>query len=125
MNCLTFLHLYLIVSPDNPSLDILHCLADKPVSLLRCDRLDWSDIEDLLLSRIHLNDLSLDETDRKLMQIIELEEWIRLSSLESWKKTVSRQLFLSEQDFERHFMHLSELRGLHWNAVLGTCLFLN
>ena len=111
--------------PYNPSLDILHSLSEKPISLLRCDKLDWPDIEDLLLSQIHLNDLNLDETDLKLMQIIELGEWTRLSSLESWKNTVSRQLYLNEQDFEKRLTHLTELRGLHWDPGLGTCLFLN
>ena len=109
---------------DNPSLKVLRRLADKPISLLRCSALDWPGIETHLTRQINLHDFNLDETDRKLMQAVELEEWTQINSLESWKKIVARELFLSRPDFEKRLTRLQQLRGLRWDGTLGTCLFL-
>jgi hypothetical protein len=80
-------------------------------------------IESLLSKRAALDDFGLDETDRKLMQNIEVGEWTGMSSLESWEWNASRELYLTPQDLERRLARLKELRGLRWDAARGALLF--
>jgi hypothetical protein len=108
---------------NNPSLEVLNYLAEQPISLLRCAGYDWLHIENLLSKRAALDDFGLDETDRKLMQNIEVGEWTGMSSLESWEWNASRELYLTPQDLERRLARLKELRGLRWDAARGALLF--
>ncbi len=108
---------------DNPSLEVLHYLAEQPVSLLRCAGYNWLEIESLLSKRAVLDDLGLDETDRKLMQCIELGESTHVISIKSWKWSVSSELYLTPQDLERRLGRLKDLRGLRWDTAQGTLLF--
>ena len=68
---------------DNPSLDILMALGERPISLMRCSGYDWKEIESSLSSRIANDAPGVDETDRRLMQRIELGEWAGISSTDA------------------------------------------
>ena len=107
----------------NQSLEVLNYLAEHPISLLRCAGYSWQDIETILMQRATLDDLGLDDTDRRLMMFIEVGEWTHSSSVESWKWNASRELYLTPQDLEQRLEHLQYLRGLRWDTEKGTLLF--
>jgi hypothetical protein len=108
---------------DNPALDVLLALAERPISLMRCAGYDWDHIEHILAERAALNDMGLDATDRRLMQRIELGEWSAQPSTDAWLWHAARELFLSPQDLERRLERLSALRGLRWDTRRGTMVF--
>lgn len=108
---------------DNPSPEVLSALAERPISLLRCAGYDWPDIEAMLSKRAALDNYGMDETDRKLMQNIEVGEWTGMSSLESWEWNASRELYLTPQDLERRLARLKDLRGLRWDPARGALMF--
>ncbi len=108
---------------DNPSLDVLLLLAERPLSLLRCAGYTWEQIEALLAERALRNEQGLDETDRKLMQRIELGEWAGKPACEAWKWSAAQELFLTPQDLERRLQHLDSLRGVRWDERQGTMVF--
>jgi len=108
---------------DNPVLDVLLALAERPISLLRCAGYDWEKIEALLTERASLDEVGLDKTDQRLMQRIELGEWAGYPSAENWKWLAARQLFLTPQDLERRLEKLKALRGLRWDTRQGTMVF--
>ena len=108
---------------DNPALDVLLALAETPISLMRCMGYDWDRIESLLAARASADDLGLDETDRRLMQRIELGEWSGFPSPEAWKWHAARELFLAPQSLEERLARLDALRGIRWNDRQGTMVF--
>jgi hypothetical protein len=108
---------------DNPALDVLLLLAEKPISLRRCAGYDWSQIEQQLSEQVALDDVGLDKTDQRLMQRIELGEWTDEQSAETWQWHTARELFLTPQDLERRLLKLDKLRGLRWDTRLGTMVF--
>ncbi len=108
---------------DNPSLDVLLALAETPISLMRCAGYNWQTIEEHLASRAALDDLGLDEIDRRLMQRIELGEWAGQPSPEAWQWLAARELHLTPQDLERRMNKIAALRGLRWNDRQGTMVF--
>lgn len=108
---------------DGQPLEVLHYLSEQPVSLMRCAGYNWQEIEALLSRRAAQDDSGLDETDRKLMQYVELGEWTRMTSIESWKWNASRELYLTPQDLERRLERLKDLRGMRWDDAKGTVLF--
>jgi hypothetical protein len=108
---------------DNPSLDVLLALAERPISLLRCAGYDWVQIETMLAERAALDDVGLDKTDQRLMQRIELGEWAGESSPETWQWHAARELFLTPRDLERRLEKLEKLRGLRWDIRQGTMVF--
>jgi hypothetical protein len=108
---------------ENQPLEVLHYLAEQPISLMRCAGYDWQEIEALLSRRAAQDESGLDETDCKLMQYIELGEWTHVTSIESWKWNASRELYLTPQDLERRMARLKDLRGMRWDDVKGTVLF--
>jgi hypothetical protein len=108
---------------DNPALDVLLALAERPVSLLRCAGYDWPQIEALLAERAALDPQGLDDTDRKLMQRIELGEWANKNSPEAWKWHAAQELFLTPQDLEKRLERISTLRGVRWDDRQGTLVF--
>jgi hypothetical protein len=107
----------------NPALDVLLALAGQPNSLLRCAGYDWEEIENLLAGRAKIDELGLDETDRKLMQHIEFNQWAGLSTNEAWRWHAARELYLTPQDLERRIVKLHALRGLRWDSRQGTMVF--
>jgi hypothetical protein len=107
----------------NPSLDVLLTLAERPISLLRCAGYDWMQIEAMLAERATLDDIGLDQTDQRLMQRIELGEWIGQNSSETWQWHAARELFLTPHDLERRLEKLEKLRGLRWDIRQGTMVF--
>lgn len=109
--------------PDNPALDVLLALAERPVSLLRCAGYDWPDIEALLQRRTTIDAIGLDRTDHRLMQGIELGEWAHHPSVEAWQWHIARELYLTPQDLERRLDLLKSLRGLRWSDRQGTLVF--
>ncbi|MGA9396858.1 MAG: hypothetical protein WBV22_01250 [Anaerolineaceae bacterium] len=110
---------------SNPALDVLLALAEQPVSLMRCAGYDWEKIEDLLVVRTDLDDGGLDETDRRLMQRVELGEWAGLPSADAWHWLAARELYLTPQELERRLQKLINQRGLRWDARQGTMVFSN
>lgn len=108
---------------DNPALDVLLILAERPISLLRCAGYAWDDIEAILASRAELDNVELDKTDQRLMQSIELGEWSALPSTEAWQWRAARELFLTPQELERRLERLKSLRGLRWDTRQGTMIF--
>ncbi|MCA9935199.1 MAG: hypothetical protein KC415_14795 [Anaerolineales bacterium] len=110
---------------DNPSLDILLALTERPISLLRCAGYDWPEIENLLLERVTADEIGLDKTDKRLMQRIEFGEWAGQASPEMWQWYAARELFLTPQDLERRLDKLAQLRGLRWDLRQGTMVFVD
>lgn len=108
---------------DNPSLDILMALAEQPISLMRCAGYDWLQIESILGARANLDEIGFDETDRRLMQCIELGEWDNLASPDAWRWQAARNLYLTPQSLERRLQELEKLRGLCWDPRQGTMVF--
>ncbi|MBE2199004.1 MAG: hypothetical protein IAE79_10370 [Anaerolinea sp.] len=108
---------------DNPSLDVLLLLAERPISLLRCAGYDWPQIEALLLQRVTTDEIGLDKTDKSLMQRIELCEWTGQTCPETWQWYAARELFLTPQDLERRLQKLEKLRGVRWDQRQGTMIF--
>lgn len=108
---------------EHPALAVLLALAQQPISLLRCAGYGWEDIESLLSERADLDEVGVDETDRRLMQRIELGEWSGLPSLESWQWQAARELHLTPQDLERRLGKLRALRGLRWDTRQGAMVF--
>jgi hypothetical protein len=111
-------------SPD-AALDVLLALAEQPISLMRCAGYDWDRIEELLAARANLDGGDIDETDRRLMQRIELGEWTGLPSAEAWHWLAARELCLTPQELERRLEQLLSLRGLSWDIRRGTMSFKN
>lgn len=107
----------------NPALDVLLTLAERPISLLRCAGYDWAQIEVLLAERAALDAQRMDETDRKLMQRIELGEWTHKASIEAWKWRAAQELFLTPQDLDKRLERISTLRGVRWDERQGTIVF--
>ncbi len=110
---------------DNPSLDVLLALTERPISLLRCAGYDWPEIERMLLERVAIDEIGLDKTDRSLMQRIEFGEWNGYPSPETWQWHAARELFLTPQDLERRLQKLHLLRGVRWHQRQGTMVFIN
>jgi hypothetical protein len=108
---------------DNPALDVLLALAERPISLLRCAGYDWLQIEAMLVERAVLDEVGLDQTDQRLMQRIELGEWTNQVSLAAWQWFAARELFLTPADLERRLDTLHKLRGLRWDSRRGTMDF--
>ncbi len=108
---------------ENPALDVLLALAETPISLMRCTGYDWQRIEEHLQQRAAIDPLGLDETDRRLMQRIELGEWSGHPSPEAWKWYAARELFLAPQSLEQRLTRLDTLRGLRWDTRQGTMVF--
>ncbi|MGK7932152.1 MAG: hypothetical protein AB4041_12065 [Microcystaceae cyanobacterium] len=109
--------------PDNSALDVLMALAEQPISLMRCAGYDWMEIEAMLSQRAVLDEVGLDETDRRLMQCIELGEWHSLASPEAWRWFAARELYLTPQNLENRLKTIEKSRGLCWDQQHGTLVF--
>ena len=107
----------------NPSFEVLSLLAETPLSLLRASGRDWSEIEALLAERTATLAGELDGTDKKLMRCLELAELTGFSAIEAWKWTAARELFLTPQELEHRLDKLDRMRGLRWDARLGSVVF--
>ncbi len=105
------------------ALDVLLALAERPVSLLRISGYEWAQIDALLSERASADPQGLDDTDRKLMQRIELGEWSGKTSLEAWKWRAAQELFLTPQDLERRLQRIDALRGVRWDERHGSIVF--
>jgi hypothetical protein len=108
---------------ENPSLDLLELLAETPISILRCAGYNWTDIEEILAKRSHLDDIGIDDVDQKLMKSIELHEWENLGSLEEWKWRAALEVYLTPQELERRLEKINTLKGIHWSVRHGTLVF--
>ncbi len=107
----------------NPSFEVLSLLAETPISLLRASGRDWEEIEALLAERAATPTEELDKTDRKLMRCIELAELTGYPAVEAWKWHAARELFLTPQELEKRLAKLDLLRGIRWDAQLGSVVF--
>ena len=108
---------------NNPALDVLLFLAETPISLMRCAGYDWPKIENFLVERATTNEMGLDQTDKYLMQRIELGEWAGQPSTSAWQWHAARELFLTPADLERRLEKLQQLRGLRWDGRQGSMVF--
>ena len=109
---------------DHPAFEVLSLLAQTPISLLRCSGRNWSEIDALLSERAAVRAGEWDQSDRRLIRVIELAELTGLSEPESWKWQTARELFLTPQELERRLERLDRWRGLKWDIDLGTMVFL-
>lgn len=107
----------------NPSYEVLSLLAETPISLLRASGRSWAEIEALLTERADTVTGELDATDRRLMRCIELAELTGFSTIEAWKWSAARELFLTPQELERRLENLDRLRRLRWDSQLGALVF--
>lgn len=105
------------------ALEVLRALARRPISLLRSAGYSWEEIEGVLQEAMTADDVGLDDTDRRLMQGIELVEWSNLPSLEAWQWHAARELYLTPQELERRLQLLAKRRGVRWEPRLGTFMF--
>jgi hypothetical protein len=108
---------------DNPAQNILMALAESPISLRRCAGYDWEDIERSLQSRTQLDDVGFDETDRDIMQHIDLGDWSEFPSLEAWCWYAARELYLTPQNLESRLLSLNKRRSTEWDIDHGTLIF--
>jgi hypothetical protein len=111
---------------DHPGFEVLNFLAETPVSLLRVSGRDWLEIEQVLSERgsVATEETSWDESDQRLIRLIELAELTGYDSPESWKWKSAHELFLTPQELNRRLERLDGWRGLSWDADLGTMVFL-
>jgi hypothetical protein len=109
---------------DHPAFEVLSLLAQTPISLLRCSGRNWSEIDALLSERAAVRAGEWDQSDRRLIRVIELAELTGLSEPESWKWQTAHELFLTPQELERRLERLDRWRGLKWDIDLGTMVFL-
>ncbi len=108
---------------NNSALDVLLFLTETPISLMRCAGYDWPQIENFLTERAATNEMGLDQTDKHLMQRIELGEWAGQPSISAWQWHAARELFLTPADLERRLEKLQQLRGLRWDGRQGSMVF--
>ncbi|MGC9400485.1 MAG: hypothetical protein ACP5HM_15300 [Anaerolineae bacterium] len=108
----------------HPAFEVLSLLAETPISLLRCSGRSWPEIERLLGERAALPTDNWDQSDRRLIRVIELAELTGFTEPESWKWETARELFLTPQELERRLEHLDRWRGLRWDMELGSMVFL-
>jgi hypothetical protein len=108
----------------HPAFEVLSFLAETPISLLRCSGRDWPEIERLLAERATSTSERWDESDRRLVRLIELAELTTRSSPEAWQWEAARELFLTPQELEARLEKLDQWRGLKWDTDLGTMVFL-
>ena len=81
--------------------------------------------EDARIALWDMNAGELDKTDRRLMRCIELAELVAETALETWKWHVARELFLTPQELDRRLEKLDRLRGIRWDAGLGSIAFVS
>ena len=108
----------------HPAFEVLSCLAETPLSLLRCSGRDWPEIEALLDERAAVPSDEWDQSDRRLIRAIELAELTGFTAPEVWKWETARALFLTPQALDRQLERLDQWRGLRWDLDLGTMVFL-
>ncbi len=108
---------------DNPALEVLHVLAETPISLLRVSGRDWEEIERLLAARADQGTDPLDEIDHRLMRCIELLEWDGFPDAKAWGWRAAWEFQLTPQELQRRLDKLDRLRGLRWDTRLGTYQF--
>ncbi len=109
----------------NPSFEVLSLLAETPISLLRASGRSWAEIEEMLAERAATPGGELDRTDKKLMRCVELAELTGFSAVEAWKWAAAQELFLTPQELDRRLDKLDRLRGLRWDARLGSVVFVS
>ncbi|NTV47705.1 MAG: hypothetical protein HGB11_14570, partial [Chlorobiales bacterium] len=108
---------------DRSISDVLHLLADEPISLRRCAGKNWDEIEaELSLGNTVLNP-GISKIDQRLMMSIELCQWSGLPSPEDWKKCAAQELYLSPEELQRGIEQVRQLRGLRWDTRKGTLVF--
>jgi hypothetical protein len=76
------------------ALEVLLALAQTPVSLMRCAGYDWESVESALADWAAPDAAGLDKTDYRLMQRIELGEWVNQPSAAAWQWYAARELYL-------------------------------
>ena len=82
---------------DRPALTVLRRLADRPISLMRCDGMDWPEMEDFLAKDIEEKSETFDTIDRRLMETIEFRSMSGYSSQEAWEWQLARDLEIAEK----------------------------
>jgi hypothetical protein len=109
---------------DHPAFEVLTFLAETPLSLLRASGRSWIEIEELLSERAATTSDQWDNSDQRLIRLIELAELTGHTAPESWKWDAAHELFLTPQELERRLDRLDRWRGMKWDPELGTMVFL-
>jgi len=107
---------------DSPSEVVLQSLAERPISLRRSASEDWEKIDGDLQSLL-IPERSFDQTDYRIIKIIELglvdgagdfEEWLRMAAVQSY----------AQKETVRDRIKTYERREPVWNQELGRMVFL-
>lgn len=104
---------------------LLEALSDQPISLLRCSGMNWLEIEDYLNRQFQVEVISFDKQDLRVMQAIELYEWMGFGSKHEWSMRVALELCISKVDLETSLMRIHERRGLKWDTQKGAFSLVN
>jgi hypothetical protein len=108
---------------DDSPFEILTALSEQPISLMKCAGYGWEEIDNFFASRINVNEIGVDQIDRRLMQRIELGEWSGIESPDAWRWNAARELYLTPQELERRMQKLESMRGIRWDSRQGTMIF--
>lgn len=108
---------------DQSSLDVLLALAKTPMSLMRCQGMDWTEIENSLSQKIQRKSIELDKTSQTLMQIIEFGEFSKFNDEDTWLNNVRERLLIQVPDLSHRLIQLDHLRGIKWDERQGTYVF--
>lgn len=108
----------------NPSFEVLSLLAETPISLMRVEGKSWQEIEARLAARAAIIPKVGDKIDKQLARCIELGELEGQPSPEKWAQTAAWNLRLTPTELAQRLDHLDKVRGLQWDAELGTMVFL-
>lgn len=107
-----------------PALTVLRRLADKPISIMRCDHIDWPEMENLLAAGIDENKDTFDSVDQRLMEIIEFRTRTGYSSQETWEWQLARDLEIDESDLQTRLQNLLNFRAYRWDSFVGAPVFI-
>ncbi len=102
---------------------LLNALSEQPVSLLRCSGMDWPEIEDYLNRQFQVEVIAFDDKDLRIMQAIELNEWIGFGSTSEWENRVCHELYIPQIEMETSLLRIKQKRGLAWDKQKGTYRF--
>ncbi|MCI5160039.1 MAG: hypothetical protein D3906_16765, partial [Candidatus Electrothrix sp. AUS1_2] len=107
---------------DNPGEVVLQQLALEPISLRRHRGNSWEQIEDELLSHVHLPP-PLDNTDYELIKIIELGLVTGSADKDCWCDATAQLLQLPADEISKRLRNYQN-RSPVWQEELGSMAFL-
>jgi hypothetical protein len=107
---------------DSPSEVVLQALAERPISLRRIASEDWETI-DWDLQSLLIPERSFDETDYRIIKIIELGLVDGVGDFEEWLGRAAAQSYVPKETV-RDRIESYKMREPVWNEDLGRMVFL-